>query len=184
MVRRPTPNGNAGQDRRGNEAAFRELYERHRASLLRFVRRLTAVSDDFEAIAQETWLAVVQGRDRYTAGASFRTYLFSIAHRRSIDRWRQQRRFLEIEAIDDAVEVADLASYEPDAQIAQLALRSALVTAVARLPFPQREVFLLRAEGELTMEEIAEVVGTSPETAKSRLRYALKRLRCALDSWT
>lgn len=169
---------------RGNEAAFQELYKRHRTPLLRFVRRLLPSSEDFEGIAQETWMAVVQGRERYRASSSFRTYLFSIAHRRTMDRWRQQGRTIEAAASEEASDVADRASFEPEAEVDNLALRSALVAAVSRLPLLQREVFLLRAEGDLNIEEIAEVVGTNRETAKSRLRYALNRLRLALNSWT
>jgi len=169
---------------RGDEGAFRALYERHRAPLIRFVRRLSPCAEDFEAIAQETWMAVVQGRERYKPSSRFRTYLFSIAHRRTLDRWRRKGREAEVEASDETSDPADLASYEPEAQVYNLALRSALITAVSELPFLQREVFLLRADGDLSIEEIAKVVGTNPETAKSRLRYALNRLRLALESWT
>jgi RNA polymerase sigma-70 factor (ECF subfamily) len=57
------------------------------------------------------------------------------------------------------------------------------MSAVELLPILQREAFLLHAEGTLTLEEIGQVTGTSRETAKSRLRYALNRLRIALEPW-
>jgi|ERR1700733_167969 len=169
---------------RGDDQAFQQLYERHRASLRRFVRRLSPETADHEEIAQETWMAVIQGRDRYRPQARFVTYLFSIGRRRTMDRWRKLGRAPELEP--DAEELDRLVgptSHEPEYRAATVALRTDLMTAVASLPILQREVFLLRAEGNLTLEEIGEVTGSSRETAKSRLRYALNRLRIALEPW-
>ena len=63
------------------------------------------------------------------------------------------------------------------------ALGDALTAAVASLPLLQREAFLLRAEGGLGLEDIALATGTNRETAKSRLRYAIRRLRETLEPW-
>ncbi|MGH2346770.1 MAG: sigma-70 family RNA polymerase sigma factor [Chloroflexota bacterium] len=75
--------------RRGDDQAFALLYARYRAPLLRFVRRTTPDPSDLEELVQEIWLAVIRGRERYMARARFVTYLFSIARRRSADRWRR-----------------------------------------------------------------------------------------------
>jgi RNA polymerase sigma-70 factor, ECF subfamily len=169
---------------RGDEQAFRQLYERHRASLLRFARRLSAEIGDSEEIAQETWMAVIQGRERYRPQARFVTYLFSIARRRTMDRWRKLGRAPPLEP--DAEELdrqTAPTTHEPEFHAATVALRADLMTAVESLPIMQREAFLLRAEGSLTLEEIGAVTGTSRETAKSRLRYALNRLRIMLEPW-
>lgn len=169
---------------RGDEHAFRLLYERHRSSLLRFVRRLSPHKVDDEEIAQETWMAVIQGRERYHPQARFVTYLFSIARRRTLDRWRRLGRAppLEPDAAELDAQPAPIAQ-EPEFHAATLALRGDLMAAVESLPIAQREVFLLRAEASLTLEEIGQVTGTSRETAKSRLRYALNRLRIMLEPW-
>jgi RNA polymerase sigma-70 factor (ECF subfamily) len=82
---------------RGDDQAFHQLYERHRASLGRFVRRMSPETSDSEEIAQETWMAVIHGRDRYHPQARFVTYLFSIARRRTMDRWRKLGRAPELE---------------------------------------------------------------------------------------
>ena len=79
--------------------------------------------------------------------------------------------------------VAASSTDEPEYRAVTVALRADLMAAVASLPIPQRETFLLRAEGGLTLEEIGEVTGTSRETAKSRLRYALNRMRIMLEPW-
>jgi Sigma-70 region 2 len=75
--------------RRGDHQAFDLLYARYRAPLLRFVRRTTPNPSDLEEVIQEIWLAVIRGRERYMPRARFVTYLFSVARRRSIDRWRR-----------------------------------------------------------------------------------------------
>jgi RNA polymerase sigma-70 factor, ECF subfamily len=169
---------------RGDEQAFRQLYERHRAPLLRFARRLSPEIGDSEEIAQETWMAVIQGRERYRPQARFVTYLFSIARRRTMDRWRRLGRAPPLEP--DAEELdrqTAPTTHEPEFHASTVALRADLMTAVESLPITQREAFLLRAEGSLTLEEIGAVTGTSRETAKSRLRYALNRLRIMLEPW-
>jgi RNA polymerase sigma-70 factor, ECF subfamily len=167
---------------RGNEQAFQRLYERHRSPLLRFVKRLAPDAAEAEEIAQETWMAVIQGRERYLPQARFVTYLFSIARRRTMDRWRRCGRSPELEAADPEC-LAGPTLYEPDFRADNAALRADLLLAVEALPILQREAFLLRAEGGLGIDEIAAVTGTNRETAKSRLRFALTRLRTALEAW-
>jgi RNA polymerase sigma-70 factor, ECF subfamily len=169
---------------RGNEAAFRLLYERYRSPLLRFVQRMAPDSADSEEIAQETWMAVIKGRERYLPKARFVTWLFSISRRRTMDRWRKRGRCPETQLHaegPDAIEGS--CAYEPEWCAGNEALGAALLAAIAALPILQREAFLLRAEGGLGIEEIALVTGTIPETAKSRLRYALNRLRISMEPW-
>jgi RNA polymerase sigma-70 factor (ECF subfamily) len=170
--------------RRGDEQAFNLLYARYRAPLLRFVRRTTADPSDLEELVQEIWLAVIRGRERYMPRARFVTYLFSIARRRSIDRWRRhgvqlgpEENINELEALPSPVQTWP----EPRAQTE--AIGAAILCAVDALPPTQREIFLLRAETDLTLDEIAQVTCTTRETAKSRLRYALARLRASLEPW-
>jgi RNA polymerase sigma-70 factor (ECF subfamily) len=167
---------------RGSELAFRILYERHRSPLLRFVKRLAPDGGEHEEIAQETWMAVIKGRERFLPQARFVTYLYSIARRRTVDRWRRRGRLPEPdpEALDF---VLGPAHHEPENQANNAALGVDLLSAIDGLPLPQREAFLLRAEGGLSIDEIAAVTGSKRETAKSRLRFALSRLRSALEPW-
>jgi RNA polymerase sigma-70 factor (ECF subfamily) len=170
--------------RGGDQEAFRKLYERHRGPLTRFVRRTTFDSSDAEDIIQETWMAVIRGRERYIAHARFVTYLFSIARRRGIDRWRRRGRHFELEDTDALELVPAPARTQPESIIGAEALAEAIAAALEVLPLLQRETFLLRVETDLTIDEIAQVTGTTRETAKSRLRYGLSRLRAALEPWT
>jgi RNA polymerase sigma-70 factor (ECF subfamily) len=170
---------------RGDETAFRLLYEFHRAPLLRFVRRLIPDAAEAEEVAQETWMAVIQGRERYSPKARFVTYLFSIARRRTMDRWRKRGRSPEMEPeSEDLDQIEGPCTREPEWQAGNAALGVALLAALSAIPLLQREAFLLRAEGGLSLEEIAQVTGTSRETAKTRLRYATQKLRLAMESWT
>jgi RNA polymerase sigma-70 factor, ECF subfamily len=169
---------------RGDDDAFRQLYERHRSGLHRFIKRQSPKDGNTEEIVQETWMAVVHGRDNYRPQARFVTYLFSIARRRTMDRWRKFGRTPELEsAAEELEQVLGPATNEPERNASTAALRGDLMIAIGMLPILQRETFLLYAEGGLTLEEIGEVTGTSRETAKSRLRYALNRLRNALEPW-
>jgi RNA polymerase sigma-70 factor, ECF subfamily len=89
-----------GLYRGGNQAAFRKLYERYRGPLIRFVRRTAFEPSDVEEVVQETWMAIIRRREQYVPHARFVTYLFSIARRRGIDRWRQRGRLPELDDID------------------------------------------------------------------------------------
>ncbi len=170
--------------RGGDQGAFRMLYERYRASLMRFVRRTAFDRSEVEEIVQETWMAVIRGRERYIPQARFVTYLFSIARRRGMDRWRRRGRHPESEEAHDLDLIPAPAHTQPDSIMGKEALAGALAAALEALPLLQREAFVLRAETDLTIEEIAQITGTTRETAKSRLRYGLRRLRAALEPWT
>jgi RNA polymerase sigma-70 factor (ECF subfamily) len=170
--------------RGGDEGAFRKLYERHRGSLLRFVRRTARHNSDVEEIVQETWMAVIRGREQYVPNARFVTYLFSIARRRGMDRWRRSGRQPEFDQADALEQVPAPAPTQPESLVGEAALAGAIAAAVEALPLLQRETFLLRVETDLSIDEIAQVTGTTRETAKSRLRYGLRRLRAALEAWT
>ena len=173
--------------RDGDDAAFRALYGRYRAPLMRFSRHLAGHAGDAEEVFQETWIAVIHSRARYSVRARFATWLFAIAHRRAADRHRQRGRRPMHTGAESALLVEMQAAPE-SGQPAELAMAEArqrtLHAAIARLPFEQREVFLLRAETGLGVREIASITRSLPETTRSRLRYALRELRKAMAPWS
>jgi RNA polymerase sigma-70 factor (ECF subfamily) len=155
------------------------LYRRHRAPLYRFIARQMRGYGEAEEIFQDVWMAVVKGRERYQPTARFVTFLFAIAHRRVADRARKAIRRPEAQMAGDPADPA----LSP-AQLAEgAALGAALAAALDALSAEQRATFLLRAEGELSVEEIAVVTGVPFETAKSRLKYANRALREKLSAW-
>lgn len=173
--------------RAGDATAFNELYRRFRAPLRRFVAKLSGGQDEADEILQEVWLAVIRGARSYRPAAKFSTYLFSIAHRRLQDHWRSHGRRAQAlapaDSAPDADEIADDGATVPEDWAARAELRGLLMGAIDRLPPPQRAVFLLKAEAEFTLEEIAAATGASVETTKSRMRYAVARLRAQLATW-
>jgi RNA polymerase sigma-70 factor, ECF subfamily len=173
--------------RDGDATAFNELYRRYRAPVRRFIAKLCWAQDEADEIVQEVWLAVIRGARSYRPTAKFTTYLFAIAHRRLQDHWRSRDRrahaFGAADSAPDLREIADEGATVPEDWAAHAELRSALMTAIDRLPPPQRAVFLLKAEAGLSLEEIAVATGASVEATKSRMRYALARLRAQLATW-
>jgi RNA polymerase sigma-70 factor (ECF subfamily) len=171
----------------GDLGAFEALYRRHRQGLYAFIARLlpgreVAVDDIF----QEAWLAVARVRASYRPSAKFRTWLYQIARNRTIDLLREKRPLLasELWVVDDEADpfgaIPDTTGPTPDVALDREQRAAALARALEALPAVQREAFLLREHGELPLEEIAMVTGVNVETAKSRLRYAVVKLRAAL----
>jgi RNA polymerase sigma factor (sigma-70 family) len=176
----------------GDAAAFNTLYARHEMPVFRFLRRSlgadgAAVVDELH---QEVWLAVVRNAASYEPRARFATWLYGIARTRLIDHWRARRQHVSLDepaANDPDETLADRlpadAAAQPEVQALTRAQGAAFLRAVEQLPPAQREVFLLHAEGELTLAEIGALTGVGMETAKSRLRYAMVKLRSDLAAW-
>ncbi len=170
----------------GDAAAFEELYARYRGGLYRFVLRGTKERGIAEDLFQEIWMRVIEARLRYAPRARFTTWLYTIAHNRMVDHWR--KRGLNVVSLERD-DPDDPASPEPAAQAAREPQRQAetnqqlerLAHALETLPQAQREVFLMREEGGLSLAQIAAATGSNEEAIKSRLRYALAKLREALD---
>lgn len=174
---------------RGDAQAFRVLYLRYHEKLHRYLLRLATEPAEAEEVFQDVWISIIRGRERYEPKASFAAWLFAIAHRRAADRWRALVRHAPDagrRADEDGVALEDLlppVTQTPERNSGNAALGKALLDAIQQLPLPQRETFLMKAEGDLSLDEIAAATGVSRETAKSRLRYAQNRLRAALEDW-
>jgi RNA polymerase sigma-70 factor (ECF subfamily) len=162
--------------RGGDAGAFETLYARHRARLFRFVLRSIRSRATAEELYQEVWMRVIEARHTYAVTARFTTWLYTIAHNRMVDHWR--RAGLTLVSLDHD----DIAATTPDparhAEAREALARFA--TALESLPAAQREAFLLHEEGGLTVAEIATTTGCNEEAAKSRLRYAIAKLKAAV----
>ena len=169
--------------RDGDVRAFEMLYERHKGALYRYLQRLCRSPEMANDLFQEVWSKVIASRERYEARARFTTFLFHIAHNCAIDHFRrvgrpQERGTLDVDALAD--ELSGPAQEAPDAALAESQLRADFKRALDALPAEQRDVFLLYEETGLGLEDIGRITGVAMETAKSRLRYALGKLRGAL----
>ncbi len=171
--------------RDGDAQAFDLLYSRNRGKLYRYLAH--QVPHCADELFQDIWMRVIGARDGYSVTAKFSTWLFRIAHNRLMDHYRAQGRsiveFTDPQADTDPVlDTPAPAAAQPEAILARKDLAQQILAALAELPAAQREAFLLTEEGGLSLEEIGVATGVGKETAKSRLRYALERLRRTLEN--
>jgi RNA polymerase sigma-70 factor, ECF subfamily len=172
--------------RNGDTRAFEILYTRHKGSLYRYLQRICRNREAVNDLFQESWSKLVASRMRYEPRAQFTTFLFHIAHNCAVDYFRRAERqhIGRTDDVDDLQERLPNADTDrPDAQVSEAQLQSAFQYALAQLPEEQRNVFVLREETGMSLEEIGHVTGVTMETAKSRLRYALAKLRTALKQY-
>ena len=161
----------------GDAGAFETLYARHRGALFRFVLRAVKDRGVAEELFQEVWVRVIESRERYAPKARFTTWLYTIAHNLMVDHWR--RKGLSLVALDGEDAATDTANPARQAEGREALAR--LLQAIEALPAAQREAFLLHQEGGLSVAEIASVTGADEEAAKSRLRYAMAKLKAVLN---
>lgn len=169
--------------RDGDTEAFAILYERHKGPLYRYMLRHCGLTTVAEELFQDVWLNIVRSRAQYVVQAKFSTYLYHVAHNRLIDSHRRQTGGAAVweDGVGPAVEDVPLnGAEEPENQVYTRTLVTRLMGLIRALPEVQREAFLLREEAGMSVEEIAEATGVERETAKSRLRYAINRLRRGL----
>ncbi|TAK83065.1 MAG: sigma-70 family RNA polymerase sigma factor [Aquabacterium sp.] len=183
----------------GQAQAFEHLYARHQAGLYRFVRRLlgTALAAQADEVFQDVWMRVLQSAAGWQAdgAASFRTWLYTLAHHRAVDMLRKSGRELSIDAGSE-----DAHGFEPEGTAAwaqwpaadgpaaedQVFWRAAgqrLLDCLDQLPAAQRAAFLLHHEEGLALDQLAAKLELGFETLKSRLRYAMSKLRTCMGAY-
>lgn len=181
---------------RGSVAAFEQLYARHEGALYRFVRRVLGQSLAAQAdeVFQDCWLRIVNARDSFDSETGkWKTWAFTIAHHLCLDRLRVSGREPSLDAMvaDDAYNDTpnwlqeSLASGQPgpDDSTHWRAAGKQLLHCLEALPAAQRAAFLLHHEDGQSVEELAQALALSFETAKSRLRYALQKLRGCMQAY-
>jgi RNA polymerase sigma-70 factor (ECF subfamily) len=160
----------------GDPEAFAAVYDRLALRLLGAARTMTGSAAEAEDAVQDLFVELARGRARLAAVADLEAYVFTML--RNAVRRRGRRAALDRRAVlaIAAGREASGAFAEPAAELPD----DALAAAVAALPDAQREVVALKIDAGLTFAEIAAVTGTSLNTAASRYRYALEKLRTAL----
>lgn len=175
----------------GDARAFAELYDRHERAIYRYFLRQGATAALADDLLQETWLAIVRYAATFEPRAKFTTWLYTIARSKMFDHWRARDEAVSLAYFTDAANDSDGGvldvpasdAYRPDHQALARAEARAFLAAVEALPPVQREAFLLQVEGGMSLDEIAAVTGAAHETVKSRLRYAMAKLRSAMEAW-
>jgi len=183
----------------GDERAFQALYQRHEKPLYRYVRRvlgsgLIAQVDD---VFQDTWMRMVDARGGWQVreNASFKTWLYTLAHHRAVDILRKSGREVSVDEgwmEDGDNEYAATAAWQlwpassaeqPEQKAFWQSAGKRLLHCLDGLPAAQRAAFLLQHDDGLSLEEIAQVLNAEFETVKSRLRYALSKLRICMGAY-
>lgn len=176
----------------GEVRAFEILLGRHRKAVYNFILRFVGDRETAEDLLQETFMRVIKGADAYKRQAKFTTWLYTIARNLCVDqtRRRKHRRHASLDApmdtsddsgsLMDVIAGSELAS---DRKSVNKELFATMQRAIASLSEEQREVFLMREFLDLPFKQIAEVVGVPENTVKSRMRYALEKLRLELDEY-
>jgi RNA polymerase sigma-70 factor (ECF subfamily) len=156
---------------------------------------LAAQTDE---VFQDTWLRVVNARERWEPqGATFRTWLFTLAHHRVIDLLRRSGREISVDAFEgdgDEPWQPDAAAWQhwpapagaaPQGDELAFWRRAGekLLDCLEQLPLPQRSAFLLHHDDGLTLDEVAHALEVGFETAKTRLRYAMSKLRTCMGAY-
>jgi RNA polymerase sigma-70 factor (ECF subfamily) len=159
----------------GKMEAFEMLYSRYRAPLYRYVLRMVGDEATANDLYQGSWEKIIRARRRYRPTAPFRAWMYRIAHNHVMDHFRRVRPEGDLPPTEL---VSDLMG--PDEQLAMESRNLDLQAAIDSLPTEQKDTLLLKLESGLDLHTIAEVTGVNPETAKSRLRYAVKRLKQVL----
>ena len=167
--------------RDGDAGAFDALYARHKGGMYRYLLRQCRDSAVAEELFQDVWMNLVRARAGYTVQAKFSTYLYRLAHNRLIDHYRKHAHAAAVTFADEdgtaLAELPDERERPLDAALDSRRQAERLMALIAGLPEAQREAFLLQQEGGMSVEEIARATGVTRETAKSRLRYAMVKLR-------
>jgi RNA polymerase sigma-70 factor (ECF subfamily) len=164
--------------RGGDAGAFDELYRRHKGGLFRFVLRSVRERSLAEELYQEIWMRAIEARGRYEPQAKFTTWLYTIAHNRLVDHWRKKG--LQVVSLETESEFSGNPAFEPEGILEAKQGLARFAQALQALPPAQREAFLMHHEAEMSVAEIARATGAGEEAAKSRLRYAVSKLKEAL----
>ena len=177
---------------RGEVRAFEVLLSRHRKPVYNFILRFVGDKETAEDLLQEAFMRVIKGAEAYKRQAKFTTWLYTIARNLCVDqtRRRKHRRHASLDAPMGAdpdsgtlLDVIPGNEMNSDRKTVNKELHARMQTAIASLGEEQREVFLMREFLDMPFKQIAEVVGVPENTVKSRMRYALEKLRLELDEY-
>lgn len=166
----------------GDGTAFQILYERYRDPIFRFAYRLLGSVEAAEDVTQDCFLSLIREPGRFdSTKASLRTYIYAAARNQAVKRYHNAGRETGIDELVDEPQVAE--RHGPMAQVLDSELVGEVQQAIATLPPLQREALVLFEYDELSLAEIAAVVGADANTVKARLFRAREKLRARLNRY-
>lgn len=177
----------------GDGKAFHSLYARHEKPLYRYLRRVLGVGlyAQVDEVFQDAWMRLVDARESWQPhdGVAFKTWLFTLAHHRAVDILRKSGREFSVDEgwLDNESETSwqlwpASSAERPEQQAFWRKAGQQLLHCLDDLPALQRAAFLLHHEDGLSLDEMTQVLNAEFETVKSRLRYALSKLRLCMGA--
>lgn len=170
----------------GDLEAFEQLYQRHKEGIYRYFYRQVQNTSIADELHQDVWMRMVKTSAVFNQQSLFTTWLYKIAHNRLIDYYRSKKQAFEDNRPnqtesenEEQLSIANSSS-QPDSLLEEAQIAELVIKAVEELPSEQREAFLLHEHSGLNLKEIASITQVSFESSKSRLRYAIKKLRSQL----
>ena len=165
----------------GNDAAFEELYHRFARRLKGFFFLQLGGDEELAADAtHDVFLRAYEARNRYQEGKSVSTWLFTIAYNICRNHYRSNAYETQLSATLDAEPISD---EQIEVQLDAAALDDALAQVLSELPPPLHQLFSLHYQEELTIPQVAEIVGIPEGTVKSRLHKTMNIIRKKLKRY-
>lgn len=169
----------------GDNKAFEILYSRYKNSIYHYFYRQVETSAIADELHQDVWLKIIKSSSQFSEQSSLKTWLFTIAHNRLVDYYRHKQVIVAENKQSSPVEQIEQEHFEnnfnpvedPGYTLHASQLKELLSNAIANLPREQKDVFILYEQSGLSLKDIAYITGNSFESTKSRLRYAVKKLR-------
>jgi RNA polymerase sigma-70 factor (ECF subfamily) len=163
--------------RKGDMDAFEQLYARYRQPLYLYLLRLGHSQATAEDIFHDSWIRVIDSHYQFD-GVNFKAWLYTVARNLSTDTFRKA----QIRQVDSSQNVETiLSTVSVERQQEGEDCVELIKTSVAALPIEQRDVFLLKEEAGLSLQQIADIMAVGRETIKSRVRYAMQQLKLMME---
>ncbi|MHC4456311.1 MAG: RNA polymerase sigma factor [Planctomycetota bacterium] len=163
----------------GSREAFRRIYEKYENYLLTIAANLLGNTNAAEDVVQDVFISFVQSVENFNLRGSLKSYLATCAVNRARDCIRKRRRRPTV-SVNEAGQMASDAN-EPVQLVMNSEELQRLNRAMTELPYEQREVVVLRLNGDLRFRQIAGLQNVSIKTVQSRYRYGLDKLRSILN---
>jgi RNA polymerase sigma-70 factor (ECF subfamily) len=166
----------------GDTAAFQILYERYRDAIFRFAYRLLGSVEAAEDVAHDCFLSLIKDPKRFdSTRASLRTYMYAAARNLAVKRYNSFARETDIEGLTEEPRIAE--RQQPIRLVLDDELAGEVERAIASLPPLQREALVLFEYEDLSLAEIAAIVGADSGAVKARLFRAREKLRVRLEQY-
>ncbi|MDN4503775.1 RNA polymerase sigma factor [Alteromonadaceae bacterium BrNp21-10] len=163
---------------KGNKSAWLKLIKRYEKQMYNYALRMVGNADDALDVMQEVFISVFRNLASYRGEGAFKSWLYRIAHFRVIEFYRRKR---PMQSLDDTPEQVSEPHFCPENNLQYSQQGQQLAMAMQSLPLAQKSVVELKFFGEFTFDEIAEQLGISSNTAKSRLYSGLDKLKVVME---